>query len=203
MTSTVYVRNYSFQFYIGGIAGSAQNSNNDYTDPGEEKRYSIENCFVLSDIDIYNIRSYSTRNYSYLARIQAGGIIGNINKQPVWPKNCLYSGAIDSYGFIGPIFGGLVQTETTSNNTNNFSAHWNGNQAGGNLSITSYYTNFTANGTSFTSSEISGTSTSYLSNQISNRSINGVKGVNKGIYLNDISSMLQNLNDGTSDVNWT
>lgn len=203
MTSTVYVRNYSFQFYIGGIAGSAQNSNNDYTDPGEEKRYSIENCFVLSDIDIYNIRSYYTRNYSYLARIQAGGIIGNINKQPVWPKNCLYSGAIDSYGFIGPIFGGLVQTETTSNNTNNFSAHWNGNQAGGNLSITSYYTNFTANGTSFTSSEISGTSTSYLSNQISNRSINGVKGVNKGIYLNDISSMLQNLNDGTSDVNWT
>ena len=207
--NSLMIRSRMFQFFTGGIAGNAQNYNGNYNDPGDGNRYSIENCYASVDIDTSNVVGYSRKNgwrtnyyYYTLALTQAGGIIGNITKQPVWPENCLYSGNIDGNAFIGPIFGGLIKTDTTSDNVNYFSAYWNGNQAGGNLSTTSHYTNFKVNGQSFSNTIESGTSRYYVSSTISNSDLSGIKGVNKGIYTNDISTLEDSFNNGTSDVVW-
>ena len=201
-TGSIYVRSRIFQIFVGGIAGNVQNANGTYTDPGAGSRYSIENCYVSANIDMSRIVSYRSSRQYYMTLVQTGGIVGSIYRQPVWPDNCLYSGSIDANGFIGPIFGGLIQTDSNNNNVNNFSAYWNGNQAGGNLRMTSHYTNFTVNGTSFTDTETNGTSYSYISSTISNNNISGVKGVNKGIYTNNISSLEDDFNNGTTDVTW-
>ena len=201
-TNNISVQSRIFQVFAGGIAGNVQNSNGNYNDPGDGSRYKIENCYVSADIDMSSIVSNSNRRMYYLTLVQSGGIVGNIRKQPVWPEKCLYSGAIDCNGFIGPIFGGLIQTESSSNNVNNFATYWNGNQAGGNLTMTSYYTNFTANGQSFSRTEETGTSSSYINSTITTRNIDGVKGVNKGIYTSNISTLEDTLNNNGEDVVW-
>lgn len=201
-TNNISVQSRIFQVFAGGIAGNVQNSNGNYNDPGDGSRYKIENCYVSADIDMSSIVSNSNRRMYYLTLVQSGGIVGNIRKQPVWPEKCLYSGAIDCNGFIGPIFGGLIQTESSSNDVNNFATYWNGNQAGGNLTMTSYYTNFTANGQSFSRTEETGTSSSYINSTITTRNIDGVKGVNKGIYTSNISTLEDTLNNNGEDVVW-
>ena len=197
----IYVRSRAFQVFVGGIAGNAQNTSTSTTDPGNGNRYSIENCYVSADIDMSAVESNQNNRQYYMMLIYTGGIIGNIRRQPVWPENCLYSGDINANGFVGPIFGGLIKNDTTTNSVNNFSTYWNGNQAG-NLTMTSYYTNFSVNGRSFTSTVQTGTSTAYINSTVSNSNINGVKGVNKGIYTNNISSLEDTFNNGTSDVIW-
>ncbi|MGN1300975.1 MAG: hypothetical protein ACI4U9_00320, partial [Clostridia bacterium] len=151
-TNTVTIRNNSYQVLVGGIAGDARYSSTSTTDPGAGSRYSIDNCYVSATIDL-DI-ALRRDNYSNAAQYYSGGIIGRIRSQAVWPTNCLFAGNINSNGFIGPIFGAL-RNNTSVDSTNNFATLWNGNDSG-NLSMTSYYTNYAANGTTFNSNQTSG-----------------------------------------------
>ena len=188
-TNIISIRNKSYQVLVGGIAGDARNSIESTTDPGGGNRYLIENCYVNSDIELdIELRNNTLGN---AAQFYTGGIIGRIRSQAIWPTNCLYSGEINSTNaFIGPIFG-AVRNNTSVDNTRNYATLWNGNDAG-NQTITSYYTNFAANGTTFTANQASGTSTSRISNQ--NNNIRYVQGVNKGLYTNSKSSRLDAFN---------
>ena len=203
-TGTFMIRSRIFEMFIGGLVGSVQNTSTSKVDPGVENRYAIENCYIHTNIDL-SITTSNTRYYYYLTQYHVGGIVGSIRNQPVWPDNCLYEGTINATGFVGPIFGGLIGNESipSSNTVNNFSTYWNGNQLG-NLTMTSYYTNYTVNGTSFTQTVTSGISTAYINSTISNTNISGVKGVNKGIYVEDVSQLLDILNSyiGNKGVIW-
>lgn len=195
---TIYNRN--FQYAVGGLVGYAQNTANTTTDPGEGSRYLIENCFVNTNIELTNPSRTSYRLSTYDAQYHTGGIIGSIRSQPIWPANCLYVGTINSKGFIGPIFGAL-RNNTGITNRNNYATLWNGNDAG-NLTMTSYYSSFAVNGSTFTANQISGTSTSRLSS--STRDIGYVQGVNKGRYTSSIESMLTSFNNYAGDeyIKW-
>ena len=196
------------QLSIGGIAGYATNNANSTTDPGSDKRYSISNCYVLGDINIEASGYESGGWFSSLtgdAQYHTGGIIGTIRSQPIWPTNCLYNGNIDSNGFIGPIFASLIN-RTSFTNSSNYGTLWNGNDAG-NLTMNSYYTNFNANGNNFTVNEQSGNSSSYVADDSSwwNQpdDVEYAQGVNKGIYTNDESSMLNTFNaNAQGDIQW-
>lgn len=198
-TNTVTLRNNSYQVLVGGIAGDARNSSTSTTDPGSGSRYLIENCYVNAEITLdIALRNNTLGN---AAQYYTGGIIGRIRSQAVWPTNCLFSGTIDSTNaFIGPIFG-AVRNNTAITNTGNYATLWNGNDAG-NLTMTSYYTNYTANGTVFTANQASGTSTSRIANQ--NNRIGYVQGVNKGLYTNDKNSRLDGFNSmsGGNYLSW-
>ena len=204
-TNTITVRNRNYRFFTGGIAGQAINSRSSDSDPGTDGRYRINNCYVSADI---NFNTVTPRNgtATNASQIHSGGIIGNIRTQAYWPENCLYTGSITGRGFIGPIFGGRINT-APDNTTGPFTSYWNGNQANaGELTMTSYYTNYRANNTSFTgtntSNATSNNSTYRLSSTTSN--IGSVQGMNKGIYTNNISSLLSGFNSRTSDnVSWT
>lgn len=197
-TGTITLRNNSFQVLVGGIAGDAIYSSSSTSDPGEGARYKIENCYVAADIDL----SITLRNstMSYAGQYYTGGIIGRIRSQPIWPSNCLFSGSITARGFIGPIFG-AVRQNTSHTSTSNFATLWNGNDAG-NLTMESFYTNYSANGTRFTSTVTSGTSTSRISNSTNN--IGSVQGVNKGQYTTNMTNMLTMFNNyaGNSYTSW-
>lgn len=201
-TNSVRVRSRNFHLLVGSIAGCAQNYNGNYNDPGEEIRYSIRSCYANTEIDLSTVVCSNSRRYYYMATVQTGGIIGNIYKQPVWPDKCLYSGNITSNGFIGPIFGAVIQDEMWTNSVSDFSSYWNGNQVASNIPVTSYYTNFTANGNTFTSTVTSGNSTAYIQSTISNSNINGVRGVNKGIYVSDKSTIFDEINSQYDYVYW-
>ena len=197
----VTIYNESFQYAVGGLVGYAMNTEGSTSDPGASSRYSIENCFVNTNINLTNEvrRSWFGTN-TYDAQYHTGGIIATIRSQQVWPKGCLYIGTINSNGFIGPIFGALIAS-TSYNNRNNYSTLWNGNDAG-ELTMTSHYNSFSANGTAFNATVESGTSTRRLSN--STREIGYVQGVNKGIYISNISTLLSNFNnlDNNQFVKW-
>ena len=199
--NSITIRTYSTQLAVGGIAGYAMNSYNNNSDPGTNERYEIANCYSNVEINI-SARNYSTRNSTTYAQYHAGGIIGTIRSQPVWPENCLYSGNINSNGFIGPIFGGLINN-TSYTSYRNFATLWNGNDAG-NLTMDSYFTNYRANDESFTRSVVSGTSTQRISNSTNN--VGYVQGVNKGVYTNSASSRLNSFNSysgiGTEYMRW-
>lgn len=204
-TRSIRVRHRNYRFFTGGIAGQAINSRSSDADPGNGARYIINNCYVDADIDTDTVTSYSSGNNYQVAQVQAGGIIGSIRDQVYWPEYCLYTGNITGNGFIGPIFGGRINTVYSGNSTDYYISHWNGNQENaGSLTMTSYYTNYRANNTSFTSTSTSNAtnnnSTSYRSSSYMGR----VQGMNKGIYTNNISSLLSGFNSRTSDnVNWT
>lgn len=196
------------QLSIGGIAGYATNNSNSTTDPGNDKRYSISNCYANGNINIEASGYESGGWFSSLtgdAQYHTGGIIGTIRSQPIWPTNCLYNGRINSNGFIGPIFAALIN-RTSFTNTNNYGTLWNGNDSG-NLTINSYYTNFYANDNNFTVNEQSGNSSSYVADDSSwwnqPEDIEYAQGVNKGIYTNDESSMLSTFNaNAQGDIQW-
>lgn len=189
-TSTITISSANFQLSAGGIAGYAANTSSSNTDPGTSNRYAIQNCFADVDIDLdATVQGQSSGQF------HSGGIIGTIRSQPVWPEHCLYVGAISSNGFIGPIFGALINN-TGYTNRNNYNTLWLGNDAGGNLTMTSYYSAYTANGTSFTTDRLSGTGANRISTRQNN--IGYVQGVNKGDYESNISQLLSIFNSYTS-----
>ena len=212
-TGSIKVRSRTFQICVGGIAGNAQNTKTGTTDPGDGARYSIQNCYVDADINLSTITHYYS-DYGdyyisyyayYLAMVHTGGIIGSIRTQQAWPEYCLYTGNITANGLVGPIFGGRVAA--TANNDNNTTTYmtnyWNGNQSTNNgtvnLTMTSYYTNTRINNTLYTSTVTSGTSTSRNDTDL----MGSVQGNNKGIYTNNVSSLLDGFNSRTTDnVNW-
>ena len=197
------------QLAIGGIAGYATNNANNTTDPGNNRRYLISNCYVKGNINIeanrYESGGWFNKTYTGEAQYHAGGIIGTIRSQPVWPTNCLYNGQIDSNGFIGPIFA-AVMNRTSFTNTGNYGTLWNGNDAG-NLTMNSYYINFYVNGTGFKSNEEPGDSSSYIADDSSwwdePEDLEYAQGVNKGLYTNDESSMLNTFNtNAQGNIQW-
>lgn len=212
ITDSTYfqIRNSYFQLAVGGIAGFVANDNDFYygsSDPGTEKRYLIENCFSDTQINLNDITVYYNKRWNNVTtgkgQFHCGGIIGTILAQPIWPSNCLYSGSINSQGFIGPIFGGLIDG-TSYTAINNFPTIWNGNDAG-NLTVNNaYYTNYSASGRAYTQTVTSGTSTNMNSTTQSNTGY--VQGLNKGIYTNNMTNMLNMFNGNVSQdnkyVNW-
>lgn len=199
-TQRITLYNYYSRVAIGGVCGIALNTSSSETDPGSGSRYQIENCYSNTEIDIMLRDRQDDR--SYFGQYATGGIIGIIRSQPVWPSNCIYEGTIRSRGFTGPIFGQL-RNNTSYTSTNNYATLWNGNDAGS-LTMNSYYSSYAAgeNGTTFTTTVTSGTSTARVSN--STNSMGYVQGVNKGIYTNNIQGLLTTLNNnaGTNEVKW-
>ena len=195
-----------FRYAVGGLVGYAQNSKGNTTDPGSSGRYEINNCFVNTTI---NLSATVDKSSSWFgnsgsevsdAQYHAGGIIGTIRNQAVWPQNSLYVGSINSNGFIGPIFGGLIAS-TSYESTNNYATIWNGNDAG-NLTMNSYYSSFFANDRGFTATVTTGNSTNRISSSSNN--IGRVQGVNKGIYTDNIGNLLTNFNNyaGENYIKW-
>ena len=230
-SGSIRIRNRNHRFFAGGIAGEAINARSSssdigtFTDPGAGARYIINNCYVDADINL-NVGAYNSTN-TYLAQAQCGGIIGSIRRQAAWPEYCLYTGTIKfggyntgiltrtyTCGFVGPIFGGRMNltinnnAETVANNTNDYISYWNGSQAdAGTLTMTSYYTNFTVryNDTNynFTSTNTSNATNNNSTNYVNSNYMGRVQGMNKGIYTNNISSLLSGFNSRTSDsVSW-
>ena len=187
-TQRITLYNYYSRIAVGGICGVAQRGYLDEQGTTARERYKIENCY--SDVDLDVLIRARNENRAYFAQHTTGGIIGTIIQQPVWPSNCLYRGSITSRAFTGPVFGQL-RGDTSYTSTSNYDTLWQGNDLG-NLTATSYYTGYTAgeSGTSFTSTVTTGTSNSRVS---TNQNSNGyVQGVNKGIYTNNMNTMLHN-----------
>lgn len=198
---TMTIRTNSTQIFVGGIVGLAVNSGNSTADPGDGKRYEIENCYSNTDIDL-DMELYSNwrgTQYYVAGQYATGGIIGAIRSQGVWPENCLFKGSINATnGFTGPIFG-YVRRNTGIGTQNNyetpFNTLWQGNDAG-NLSMSSYYTGYSTNDRVFSNNEESGTSSSRITTNINwNFNIGYIQGVNKGLYTNDALNMLSNFNN--------
>lgn len=206
---TITIRTNAMQLFVGGIAGVAVNSRSSTSDPGEGKRYSIENCYSNTNIELDGISKYSSSwggrtDYSYvLSQYNVGGIIGLIRSQAVWPGNCLYTGNLNATnGFTGPIFGAVrnnTDLGSSSSYQTQFNTLWQGNDAG-NLTITSYYTAYSTNNRSFTTTVSSGTSSTRITTSINREfSMGYVQGVNKGIYTNSAQNMLSNFNEYVSN----
>lgn len=195
--SNLTLRTNYTQLAVGGIAGYATNTANSTTDPGNNRRYEIANCYVKGDISI-SAETYSSGLFVKTivgdGQYHTAGIIGTIRSQAVWPTNCLFNGSIDSNGFIGPIFGGLIN-RSDFDDRDDYATIWNGNDSG-NLTMDSYYTNYQAGGRSYTANVTSGTS-SYR-NSSSSKNTEYVQGVNKGRYTNNESSRLSSFNSNAS-----
>ena len=197
---TITISSNSDKVNVGGIAGYAVNSRNSTSDPGTDKRYKIENCYSNTNIELdmtLTSNGWST-SYYVAAQYNVGGIIGLIRGQAVWPENCLYTGDLNATnGFTGPIFGALRNNTTlgTRNNyTSQFNTLWQGNDAG-NLTMNSYYTSYSTNNRSFTTTVASGTSSSRIATSTRYFRIGYVQGVNKGLYTNNVQNMLSNFNN--------
>ncbi len=208
-SGVINIYHYPFQLSIGGIVGYVSNGYNNNADPGQNARYQIDNCYSETQIDIDATAEYSTGGLFQAAmngygHYHTGGIVGTIRGQSVWPTNSLYTGSIHANGFIGPIFGAVINN-TEYSGFNTYSTIWNGNDAGTVTINNMYFTNYTANGTTFTTSVTSGNSNQRISNSSSN--IGYVQGVNKGIYTNDMNTMLNVFNNNANSkekyLNWT
>lgn len=195
-SNRITLNNNSSQAFIGGIAGYATNSATSDSDPGESSRYKIENCYSTTDI---RTNFYPKQNKKVnAAQHGVGGIIGGIRNQPVWPQNCLYKGTITSeYAFVGPVFG-QVRGGSSVSNTNKFSTVWNGYDAGNaSMIANSYFYDYTANNNSFSTSVKSGTSSETRDSFFA--LMKEVQGVNKGLYLDSLDTMLNNFNNYVSN----
>lgn len=204
-SSTIQLATADFQLFVGGIAGMASNASYSEDDPGEGYRYKIENCFSDTDIALDTTLQYNYR--SRAGQYAVGGVIGAIRSQPVWPSNCLYTGTINAnLGFTGPIFAYL--RDSSSYSTSYFSTIWNGQDAG-TLTMDSYYTAYSTNSRTYTSTYTTGTTpnSSTYRKSTSSSNIGNVQGMNKGIYTNNLSSRLDSFNTyaATSNnyVSWT
>lgn len=199
------IRTNSTQLAIGGIAGYATNTSTSTTDPGENERYEISNCYVKGNINItaetYESGGWWSTTIVGDGQYHTGGIIGTIRSQAVWPTNCLYNGNISSNGFIGPIFAGLIN-RSDYDDRNDFNTIWNGNDSG-NLTMSSYYTNFQASGQNYTSTVQNGNSNNRNSNDSDTTEY--VQGVNKGLYIANENNMLDSFNtiaNENSNMTW-
>lgn len=202
-SNVINVYHYPFQLSIGGVVGYVGNTYNNNSNPGTNSTYQIENCYSATVIDIDATAEYSegglfSASMNGYGQYHTGGIVGTIRGQAVWPSNCLYSGTINSNGFIGPIFGALINN-TQYDNFNRFPTIWNGNDAGNLTANNMYYTNYSANGRSFTASVTSGNSTQRISNSSTN--IGYVQGINKGIYTNNMNTILNMFNNNVTNEN--
>ena len=210
-SQTINITHYPFQLSIGGVIGYATNGYDNNSDIGNNETYIIENCYSETVIDIDATTDVVTNGGLFnprrdgRAQYHTGGIIGTIRAQVVWPTNCLYSGNINSNGFIGPIFGALINNEdyTSSSNYNNI---WSGNDGGNSLTPDNmYYTNYQANGRTFTGTVTGNPSNSdrYSTNS---SNIGYVQGVNKGTYTNNMNTVLNVFNSNVTEenkyVNW-
>jgi len=196
-TNIINIQENVVQISVGGIAGYASQNPWGNSDPGEGKRYIIENCFSNVDINL----DITLDQINHAAQYHSGGIIGTIRSQNVWPINCLYVGQNNAKNaFTGPIFGALINN-TNYQSSENYSVLWNGNDAG-DLSLNNgYYNSYSSNGTNFDQTITEGISTYRISSLTSN--IGSVQGVNKGIYMSDISYMLTKFNDyNQNDIIW-
>ena len=206
-TNVINIIDSPFQFSVGGVVGYITNTYNNNTNPGTNNTYVIDNCYSETTINIDATAATGSGwfggSYNGYGHYHTGGIVGTIRSQAVWPTNSLYSGTINSNGFIGPIFGALINNTSYSSN-NTFSTIWNGNDAGNLTTNNLYYTNYSANGRTFTASVTSGTSSQRLNNSSSN--IGYVQGVNKGSYTNNMNTVLNvfnnNVNSNNKYVNW-
>ena len=190
------VRSYRFQFLVGGLVGEATRLPLNATAPAASARYEIVNSAVDGNI---NLNTYG-QNIGSSAQVVAGGIIGRIRSQPVWPDNSIFRGNITIDGFIGPIFGQL-RNNTNVNRSGNFNTLWQGNDAG-NLTCTSGYNSFRANNTSFTTTVVSGTSNSRRGTNTDQ--ITYVQGMNKGSYVSNTTTIVNSLNghSASNNVKW-
>lgn len=198
--NTITLRNYSSQVSVGGIVGYVTNTYYDNADPGIDNRCSIKNCFSDTDIDL-SIAAYRpilSTDRTSVGGFHSGGIVGTIRGQAIWPENCLYNGTITAAGLVGPIFGG-VMINTTPSNMDNMSTVWTGNSAT-DLTMTSYYSSYNANGTNFTRS-VTTSSDAVARVSSSTNNIGYVQGVNKGIYSNNMTTMLNMFNSNVTDDN--
>lgn len=197
-TNTIQVYNYQFQFAVGGVVGYITNTSTTNTDPGSSSRYVINNCYSNVEIALDATASVNTGFFYRDGRGQyhTGGIVGTIRSQQVWPTNCLYDGTIQGNGYIGPIFGGLINNSSYSSISQTI---WNGNDAGNLTTNNAYYTNYSAAGTTFTQSVTSGTSTARKSNSSNN--VGYVQGVNKGSYTTNMTTMLNTFNGNVTTEN--
>ena len=195
-----------FQLAVGGVIGYVGNTYNNNNNPGNGSTYIVDNCYSEVQINLDATAEQGTVDggwfgsdidYNGYGQYHTGGIIGTIRGQAVWPTNSLYNSTIDSNGFIGPIFGGLINN-SSYDAFNRFATIWNGNDAGNLTANNMYYTNFSANGRTFTQSVSSGNSTQRLSNSSSN--IGYVQGVNKGIYTNNMNNMLTIFNNNANNT---
>ena len=214
----------NFVVSIGGIAGEARDTATSYNDPGEGNRYSIENCYASLTTDTEKIRAdaflvsaTSTTSMSmdfveFVTQLSTGGIIGRIRSQDVYPDNCMVKVNLKAHGFVGPIFGSKISGSISSYNMNNITnlknsidSMWNGNI--NNTSINSYFQGCSITGKSFNSNSNtvrSGNSNKKVASDLySGRYIRTyyrgyLQGVNKGIYLNNTNTMLNNFNNYNS-----
>ena len=207
-SNTINIVDSPFQLAIGGMVGYISNSYNDNSNPGTNNTYQIDNCYSETIIDIDATTDVSEGGWFDPARdgrgqYHTGGIVGTIRGQAVWPTNCLYRGEINSNGFIGPIFGGLINN-TGYSDSSTFRTIWNGNNAGTVAANNIYYSEYRAGGTTFTQTVTSGNSTARKSNTSSN--IGYVQGVNKGIYTNNLNNIYNLFNNNVTEenkyVNW-
>lgn len=200
-TNAISIYNSNFQLSVGGIIGYIANTASSNTDPGSNARYNISNCFSNVNISLDATAQVSTSFWGGRdgrGHYHTGGIVGTIRSQPIWPTNCLYTGDISSNGFIGPIFGALINN-TAFSESSTFGTIWNGNDAGNVTMNNAYYSEFTAGGTSFTQTVTSGNSTARKNNTTTNTGY--VQGVNKGIYTTNMNEMLNMFNNNVSTDN--
>lgn len=193
---TLTLANNSFRLAVGGIAGFTARSLTG--DAGNKEKdltsltYSIKSCFADVEIDI----KAKCADDASAGQYAVGGIIGMIIEQQVWPEYCMYNGSIVSNGFAGPIFGYLKNT-TAYTSTSNYLTLWQGNDAG-NLTMTSAYSSpMKINGTSFSTSVTTGSSTSNIGFNAGKGAtvLQGVQGINKGIAYNSTTDNITLLNN--------
>ena len=204
-TNVINIVDSPFQFSVGGVVGYVGNTYNNNNNPGNGMTYVIDNCYSQVQISLDATAEQGTIDggwfgsdidYNGHGQYHTGGIVGTIRSQAVWPTNSLYSGTINSNGFIGPIFGALINnTSYTAYNT--FSTIWNGNDAGNLTTNNLYYTNYKAKNRSFTGSVTSGNSNQRISNSSNN--IGYVQGVNKGSYTNNLNDVLTVFNNNANN----
>lgn len=202
-SNVINVYHYPFQLSIGGVVGYISKGYNNNTNPGTDSTYKIENCYSETVIDIDATAEYEEGGWFSSGRngygqYHTGGIVGTIRGQAVWPTNSLYSGTINSNGFIGPIFGALINN-TDYEDFDTFSTLWNGNDAGSLNVDNLYYTNYSANGRTFTANVTTGNSTQRVSNSSTN--IGYVQGVNKGRYTTNMNTVLNVFNGNVTTDN--
>lgn len=204
-TNVINIIDSPFQFSVGGIVGYASNGYNNNNNPGNGSGYIIDNCYSQTQISLDSTADEGTAGsifnrveYNGHGQYHTGGIIGTIRGQAIWPTNSLYSGSIKANGFIGPIFGALINN-TRYTDYDTYATLWYGNDAGNLTANNLYYTNYTANGTTFNGSITQGNTGQRISNR--NTEIGYVQGLNKGIYTSDMNSILNIFNNNVNTSN--
>ncbi len=227
-TNDITLDSYNFVVSVGGITGEARATETSINDPGAGNRYSIENCYVSlttntekirADLLLVGASSTTAGSIDFIENViqlSTGGIIGRIRSQDVYPINCMVKVDLTAHGFVGPIFGSKITgaiSNYSTNNDNNLKATvdtlWNGNING--TTMNSYFQGCSISGTGFNSASntvTSGNSTKKVASNFTTGLLilktyyrGYLQGVNKGRYLNNTTTMLNNFNNYNSGEN--